>query len=100
MRPVAAITPAAFLEEYRELHVVHAHCLLWRMKCQAHRLIEFGYESAVQHLTPPELVVLSMLVPPVMADALLQAVLEHGDERWCAFIRRELPRYAQEAVSA
>jgi len=92
-----AITPLQFLEEYKELHVVHAHCLLWRMRCLAHRLIEFGYESAVQHLTPPEIVVLSMLVPPAMSHELLLAVLDDGDERWCSFIRRVLPQYAEAA---
>lgn len=92
---IPVITPIAFLDEYKELHVVHAHCLLWRMKCLAHRLIEFGWESSVQHLSPPEMVVLSMLIPPAMAHVVLTAVLDHGDERWCSFIRRQLPQYAE-----
>lgn len=89
------ISPDTYFNEMPEMHIVHAHCLMWRMQSLAHRLIEFGWEPAVDRLTPMEAVGLSMLLPHHMERVILEAVLEHGDPRWCAYIRRTYPQYAE-----
>lgn len=91
-----SLTIHDLLNAMPDMHVVHFHCLVWRMQCLSHRLLEFGWESSVKRLEPHEAVVLAACLPPVMHDAILATVLDHGDERWSALVRT-LPQFAEVA---
>lgn len=66
---------AHLLPLFANLHMVHMDCLVWRMRCLSHRLIEFGWEDIVNALTPREAFVLATLLPQHMHDAVIQAAL-------------------------
>lgn len=85
-----------FQEELTDLHIVHATCMFWRMRCLAHRLIEFGWEESVKRLSAPEALCLASIVPPQMHDALVEAAYSIADERWRSFIQRTLPHLVPE----
>ncbi len=94
------ITIADLQQEMHDIHIVHAACLLWRMRCLSHRLIEFGYEESVKHLSCVEALNLASILPPTMHDEVVRAARLIADERWAAFIDRVAPRFApQEAVT-
>lgn len=88
-------------EEMHDIHMVHHACLVWRMRCLSHRLIEFGWEESVKRLSVVEALTLAALVPPIMHDELVRAARLVADERWKAFIDRIAPRFAaaEEAVA-
>lgn len=83
-------------QEMHDIHIVHASCLFWRMRALAHRLLEFGYESAVNHLSVPESLVLATLLPPYMHDEIVRSAYAVADDRWKSFIAKHVPHLAQE----
>lgn len=90
----------ALNNEMHDIHIVHASCLFWRMRCLSHRLIAFGWEKSVTHLSAIEAIVLASIVPPVMHDELARAAYEIADDRWKAFLRSQVPHLVEEAVPA
>ena len=89
------ITLAQLTAEIGDLHVVRAGCLFWRMRCLAHRLLDFGWENSVNTLDALEMLAVSTMLPPHMADVLVRGAYEIGDARWRAFIERTCPRLAE-----
>ena len=83
--------------ELTDLHIVKARCLIWRMRCLAHRLLAFGWEDAVQTLSTLEELVLAAMLPPYMADVLIESAYATADARWRAFIERQCPRLTESA---
>lgn len=83
--------------ELHDMHIVHAKCMLWRMRCLAHRLVSFGWEDAVAHLGTVETLMLAAMLPMHMHDTLVESAYDHADARWRAFIERECPRLTEAA---
>lgn len=93
------ITQEALHAEINDIHIVHAYCLFWRIRCLAHRLLSFGWEESVRHLLPMEALILAAIVPPVMHDELVRAAYQIADARWKAFIEKQTPHLVAEAVT-
>jgi hypothetical protein len=90
-----SLTMPDIVAHYGSMHIVHFNSMVNRMKSLGHRLLEFGWESAVDHLEPYEACILASTLPPNMHDVILAAVLEHGAGEYEAMIR-SLPQFAQE----
>jgi hypothetical protein len=92
------IQPGALQQELSDIHMVHAACMMFRMRCLSHRILEYGWESSLNHLSFVEAICLAVLLPIHMHDELVRAAYPKADERWKAFLRGQVPHLCQEAV--
>lgn len=83
---------------FDDMHAVHMDCVVWRMRCLGHRLIETGWEDIVNHLAVREAFILACLLPPHMHDTIITGYLPAASERELAFIAQHVPRLIQEPV--
>ena len=83
---------------FADMHLVHMACVFYRMRCLAHRPIEFGFERFVNDLTPRELVVLAVFMPPHQHDTLVAEAHRCGDAALQAWIVARCPEIVQEAA--
>lgn len=65
---------------YADMHMVHRDCMIWRMRCLAHRLVESGWEDIVNHLPNREALTLATLLPQHMHNTIVYAVREVATE--------------------
>ncbi len=99
MTNIPRIQPGALQRELHDSHIVHAACLMFRMRCLSHRILEYGWESSLDHLSAVEAIALAVLLPIHMHDELARAAYAAADDRWKAFIRSQVPHLCQEAVT-
>lgn len=81
---------------FDNIHMVHMDCMVWRMRCLSHRLLEFGWEDSVRHLSVPEALILAALLPAHMHDAVVEAAWWDADDAQRALIRARLPNLVPE----
>ncbi len=55
---------------YSDLHVVTQALRWYRIRCIAHRLRKFGFESGVNHLSAEDLLALATMMPEAQAETL------------------------------
>ncbi len=91
-----SLTMADIVAHYGHVHIVHFNSYVNRMKALGHRLLEFGWESSVDHLEPYEACLLASTLPPGMHDTILAATLKHGAGEFEPMIR-SLPQFAEVA---
>lgn len=84
---------------FNDLHMVQMACLFFRMRCLAHRLINFGFESFVNELDARELLVLACLMPQYQHDALVTEAYRKGDVAIQFFICEHVPHVCAEVTS-
>lgn len=80
------LTIEDLLPLFGDMHIVHRDCMIWRMRCLAHRLVESGWEDIINHLSHREALTAATLLPQHMHDAIVAEVLKTAAEEEKAVI--------------
>lgn len=84
---------------FNDTHMVHLSCLFYRMRCMAHRLIDFGFEPFVNELSARELLVLACLMPQHQHDVLVLEAKKKADGALQFWICEKMPHLCSEVTS-
>lgn len=85
------ITQDTIMPLFGDTHFVHLSCLFFRMRCIAHRLVNFGFEEFVNELDSKELLVLACLMPNYQHDTLILEAYRKGDAAIQLWISEHAP---------
>ncbi len=81
------ITQAQLMPLFGDMNVVHIACLFFRIRCQAHRLLDFGFEPFINEYDAVELLALAALMPPYQCSVLVKEAYAKGDAAVRAWIK-------------
>lgn len=87
------------MDLFKDIHIVHQKCLIFRLRALAHRMVSFGFEEYVNTYSPRELVMLAALMFQHQHDALAKEAFNRGDDDLKKYLVGRLPYlFEQEAA--
>ncbi len=81
------ITQAQLMPLFGDMNVVHIACLFYRIRCQAHRMLDFGFEAFINEYDGVELLALAALMPPYQTVVLIKEAYAKGNAEVRAWIK-------------
>ena len=79
------------MDLFKDIHIVHQKCLIFRLRVLAHRMICFGFEEYINQYTPRELVMLAALMFQQQHDSLAREAYKIGDDDLKKWLTARLP---------
>lgn len=79
------------MDLFRDIHIVHQKCLIFRLRAVAHRMVSFGFENFINTYSPREIVMLAALMFEHQHNALVLEAHKRGDDALKAYLVGRLP---------
>ncbi len=81
------ITQNMLMPLFGDMNIVHVACLFYRIRCQAHRLLDFGFEPFINEYDSVELLALAALMPSYQCSVLVKEAYTKGNAEVRSWIK-------------